>query len=165
MCYLSCPDNYTLNGPPFQQCGGQGVWSPATLRSISCQGNKTVANQSAWQNIEVGEAKAKGVLLNPVWQITGGKWEKWCNILQKSKASKNSVAWKLGFSPDHRNDQTITVTQRQNKDNQQKSHCLTSVVKVLSERDFNWVVLFRGLKIFYKYVSVKHLTIYFFLRY
>ena len=67
VCDLSCPDNYTLNGPPFQQCGGQGVWSPPTVGPISCQGNKTVANQSAWQNIEGGGAKAKGVLLNPVW--------------------------------------------------------------------------------------------------
>ena len=51
VCDLSCPDNYTLNGPPFQQCGGQGVWSPPALGPISCQGNETVANQSAWQNI------------------------------------------------------------------------------------------------------------------
>ena len=40
VCDLSCPANYKLIGPPFQQCGDQGVWSPPS-GPISCHGMVT----------------------------------------------------------------------------------------------------------------------------
>ncbi|KAL9968094.1 hypothetical protein ACROYT_G026423 [Oculina patagonica] len=36
VCDLSCPSGYKLTGPPFKQCGNDGVWTPPS-GPISCQ--------------------------------------------------------------------------------------------------------------------------------
>lgn len=79
VCDLSCPSGYKLTGPPFKQCGNDGVWTPPS-GPISCQGNV----------VALGE-RTSGLLYKAVvaWVINEYNWPLQYSYIFKQQSKEN----------------------------------------------------------------------------